>query len=131
MLAVSGELSPRSAGLVSGAVAKALADPGRVLVDVSGLRVTWPPAVQVFPSVLAGAGGWPGARLVLFGPDAGLARSLAALLEALDLGLGGARDERERRVPRVQVRGVRDLVSQKGATDAGPLRYARPPADTW
>ena len=79
MLAVSGELSPRSAGLVSGAVAKALADSGRVLVDVSGLRVTWPPAVQVFPSILAGAGGWPGARLVLFGADAGLARSLAAL----------------------------------------------------
>jgi anti-sigma regulatory factor (Ser/Thr protein kinase) len=79
VLAVSGELSLRSAGLVSGAVAKALAESGRVLVDVSGLRVTWPPAVQMFPSVLAGAGGWPGARLVLFGADAGLARSLAAL----------------------------------------------------
>ena len=79
VLAVSGELSLRSAGLVSGAVATALAESGRVLVDVSGLRVTWPLAVQVFPSVLAGAGGWPGARLVLFGPDAGLARSLAAL----------------------------------------------------
>ena len=79
MLAVSGELSPRSSGLVSGAVAKALADSGRVLVDVSGLQVTWPPTVQVFPSILAGAGGWPRARLVLFGADAGLARSLAAL----------------------------------------------------
>ena len=45
-----------------------------------------------------------------------------ALLQALDLGLGGARDERERRVPRVQVRGVRDLVGQEGAADAGPLR---------
>jgi hypothetical protein len=60
-------------------VSKALADTGRVLVDVSGLRVTWPPAVQLFPSVLAGAGGWPQARLVLFGPDAGLVRALAAL----------------------------------------------------
>jgi anti-sigma regulatory factor (Ser/Thr protein kinase) len=79
LLAVSGELSLRSAGLVSGAVSKALADTGRVLVDVSGLRVTWPPAVQLFPSVLAGAGGWPQARLVLFGPDAGLVRALAAL----------------------------------------------------
>jgi hypothetical protein len=35
--------------------------------------------VQLFPSVLAGAGGWPQARLVLFGPDAGLVRALAAL----------------------------------------------------
>ena len=79
VLAVSGELSLRSAGLVTGAVSKALADGGRVLVDVSGLRLTWPPAVQLFPSVLADVGGWPGARLVLFGADETLARSLGAL----------------------------------------------------
>jgi anti-sigma regulatory factor (Ser/Thr protein kinase) len=79
VLAVSGELSQRSAGLVSGAVSAALANSGRVLVDVSGLRVTWPPAVQLFGSILADAGGWPGARLVLFGADAALGRLLAAL----------------------------------------------------
>ena len=79
VLAVSGELSLRSAGVVSGAVSKALADSGRVLADVSGLRLTWPPAVQLFPSVLAGVGGWPGMRLVLFGADPALTRSLAAL----------------------------------------------------
>ena len=78
MLAVSGELSQRSAGLVSGAVSAALANSGRVLVDVSGVRVTWPPAVGLFGSILAGMGGWPGVRLVLFGADAALARSLAA-----------------------------------------------------
>ena len=78
VLAVSGELSQRSAGLVSGAVSTALANSGRVLVDVSGLRVTWPPAVGLFGSILAGMGGWPGVRLVLFGADAELARSLAA-----------------------------------------------------
>ena len=78
MLAVSGELSQRSAGLVSGAVSAALANSGRVLVDVSGVRVSWPPAVGLFGSVLAGLGGWPGVRLVLFGADAALARSLAA-----------------------------------------------------
>ena len=54
----------------------ALADSGRVLVDVSGLRLIRPPAAQLFPSILAGMGGWPGVRLVLFGADAGLARSL-------------------------------------------------------
>src|SRR5215204_2915221 len=43
-------------------------------------------------------------------------------LQALDLRLGGARDERERRLARVQVCGVRDLVGHKGAADAGPLR---------
>jgi anti-sigma regulatory factor (Ser/Thr protein kinase) len=78
VLAVSGELSQRSAGLVSGAVSAALANSGRVLVDVSGLRVTWPPAVGLFGSILAGMGGWPRVRLVLFGADAALARSLAA-----------------------------------------------------
>ena len=78
VLAVSGEFSQRSAGLVSGAVSAALENSGRVLVDVSGLRVTWPPAVGLFGSILAGMGGWPGVRLVLFGADAKLARSLAA-----------------------------------------------------
>ena len=77
MLAVSGELSQRSAGQVSEAVSAALANSGRVLVDVSGLRVTWPPAVGLFGSILAGMGGWPGVRLVLFGADAALASSLA------------------------------------------------------
>ena len=74
-----GELSLASAGLVEEAVTKALADSGRVLVDLSGLRVTWPPAVQLFGSILAGMGGWPGMRLVLFGADTALVRLLDAL----------------------------------------------------
>ena len=69
VLALSGELSLRSAGLTQKAVSKALLDVGHVLVDVSVLRVTWPPAVQVFPLAVAVAGGWPSARLVLFGAD--------------------------------------------------------------
>jgi hypothetical protein len=48
VLAVSGELSLCSAGLVTRAVSKALLDVGRVLVDVSGLRLAWRPAMQVF-----------------------------------------------------------------------------------
>ena len=79
VLAVAGELSLASAGLVREAVTKALADSGRVLVDLSGLRVTWPPAVQLFGSILAGMGGWPGMRLVLFGADTALVRLLDAL----------------------------------------------------
>jgi hypothetical protein len=79
VLALSGELSRRSDGLVSRTVSKALHDVGRVLVDVSELRVVWPPAVQVFPSVVADLGGWPSARLVLFGADERLAETLRAL----------------------------------------------------
>jgi hypothetical protein len=79
VLALSGELSQRSAEWAIGAVSKALIEAGQVLIDMSGLRLTWTPAVQLFPSAVAAIGGWPGARLVLFGADAELARSLAAL----------------------------------------------------
>jgi hypothetical protein len=79
VLAVSGELSLRSVGLVRGRLSKALANTGRVLVDVSERRLSWVPAVQVLPSTLARMGGWPGARLVLFGADVELARTLTVL----------------------------------------------------
>ena len=90
VLAVSGELSLRSAGLVRGRLSKALSDPGRVLVDASELQLSWKPAIQLFPSVLARVGGWPGARLVLFGAGVELTRTLAALRVEQD-GAGGAR----------------------------------------
>ena len=79
VLTLAGELSLRSAGTVCAAVTKALLEVDRVLIDVSRLRLTWTPAAQVFPSTLAVMGGWPWARLVLFGADAGLATSLNEL----------------------------------------------------
>jgi hypothetical protein len=54
VLAVSGELSLRSAGLVRGRLSKALSDPGRVLVDASEVQLSWKPAIQLFPSVSTG-----------------------------------------------------------------------------
>jgi hypothetical protein len=48
----------------------------RVMVDLSRLQVGWIPALQVFPTVLASAGGWPSARLVLFGANQQMATSL-------------------------------------------------------
>jgi hypothetical protein len=42
-------------------------------------------------------------------------------LHALDVGLRGARDEHERRVARVEVGGVGDLVGHVRAADAGVL----------
>ena len=47
------------------------------------------------------------------------------LLQALDVRLRGARDERERGVARVQVRGVGDLVGDEGAADAAAPRASR------
>jgi anti-sigma regulatory factor (Ser/Thr protein kinase) len=95
MLALAGELSLRSVGTVRGAVGKALAESGRVLVDVSGLRLTWPPALQTFPSIVSAAGGWPVAHLVLFGPGPELARSLTVLRVSLTVPV--APDERTAR----------------------------------
>jgi len=71
VLALSGELSQRSVQPVTAAVSKALADTGCILVDVSGLRLSWPPAVRVFPAVLEDMGGWPGTQLVISGAHAG------------------------------------------------------------
>ena len=105
VLTLSGELSLRSAGAVCSAVTKALLEVDRVLVDVSGLRLTWSPAVQVFPSTLAAMGGWPSARLVLFGADARLAASLSELRVVTAVPLAAsmreARQLVERRPPTV------------------------------
>ena len=79
VLALSGELSQGSVASATNAVSKALIDEGRVLVDLSGLRLTATPAAQVFPSALTAVGGWPTARLVLFGADVVLATSLTTL----------------------------------------------------
>src|SRR5262245_39858539 len=46
------------------------------------------------------------------------------LLQALDLKLGRARGERQGRVPRVQVGGVRDLVGDERAADTADLRVS-------
>ena len=76
VLTLAGELSLRSAGTACGAITKALLEVDRVLVDVSRLRLTWTPAAQVFPSTLAAMGGWPWARLVLFGAGRVVERTL-------------------------------------------------------
>ena len=55
-----------------------LLDRGRVVVDLSEATVTWDPVVQAFPAMLANAGGWPLARLVLARPDPLTARILQA-----------------------------------------------------
>jgi len=60
VLAVSGELSLRSAGLVRGRLSKALADPGRVLVDAWELQLGWSRrsscSRRSWPGLVAGRG---------------------------------------------------------------------------
>ena len=120
VVALSGLLSVRTVPEISGGLGKALVNRGCVLVDLSGLRLDWEPGVTVFRTVLGYAGGWPGARMVLFGADGELAAALgrsrvtqavplvADLLEALQRVQ--ARPERVRR--------FRDLPPESGAPGA-------------
>jgi anti-sigma regulatory factor (Ser/Thr protein kinase) len=120
VVALSGPLSRRTVPEISGGLGKALVNRGCVLVDLSGLRLEWEPGVAVFGTVLGYAGGWPGARMVLFGADGELATALARsrvtqavplvadLLEALQRVQG--RPERVRR--------FRDLPPESGAPGA-------------
>jgi hypothetical protein len=93
-LRLSGSLSLATMLSAREALRKLLADRGRVVVDLSELRLEWQPAVHVFPAALATAGGWPGARLVLYAARPELARSLrvARVTDTIPLvaGLGEA-----------------------------------------
>lgn len=64
-----GEMSVRTAPVVRQALLKALHDHGRVVVDVSELRLASPEVAAVFPAAQAAAGGWPKAKMVLCGLD--------------------------------------------------------------
>lgn len=78
VLALHGVLARRSAPSLHQTLTKLVLDRGRVFVDVCELSVAWEPALAIFPTVLAQAGGWPLARLVLVGPDRSVDRALRA-----------------------------------------------------
>lgn len=74
-----GRLSRRGRVRVHECIAKSLADTGRVLIDLSRLQCSQTALLMVFPAALAAAGGWPSARLVLFGGSAALRSALASV----------------------------------------------------
>lgn len=78
VLRVHGALSLATATRLRATLGKLLGDRG-VVVDLSGLRLAWRPAAEVFPAVLAAAGGWPAARMVLVTDDTELLRQLRSL----------------------------------------------------
>lgn len=79
LLGVRGELTVRSSTVeLRPVLRKLVLDRGRLLVDLDGLTLLSSSALTVFPSVLAAAGGWPTARMVLFGAAGELAAALAA-----------------------------------------------------
>jgi anti-sigma regulatory factor (Ser/Thr protein kinase) len=107
VVTLAGPLALRTIPQLNGALGQALVDRGCVLVDVAGLRLEWEPGVAVFATVLEYAGGWPGARMVLFGADLELAAALQrsqitqAVPLAVDLQAASRRvDQRPARVCR-------------------------------
>src|SRR3954471_14535489 len=92
VLAVSGELSLPSPGLLTRSLSKALADPGRVLVNVSGLRLGSAAAAQVFPSALA-RGRWLAGRATrAVRRRRGPGQDVDRVADDLDGAAGGGRD---------------------------------------
>jgi hypothetical protein len=66
IMTLRGELTQRTVGLLGTALTRLLGEGDPVLVDLAALRVRWVPALRVFPTTSAAAGGWPLVRLVLF-----------------------------------------------------------------
>ena len=95
VVALWGELSLRTVGSVAKALTKLLLNHDRVMVNLCRLRVGWTPALQVFPTALAAAGGWPSARLVLFGANEQISTALHGMGVPTTVPL--AQDTREAR----------------------------------
>jgi anti-sigma regulatory factor (Ser/Thr protein kinase) len=94
VFAVRGVLTTRSGDtVVRRALDTHLLDRGRVVVDLSQADVPEDPAVQLFPAALAGAGGWPRARLVLARADALTTRVLQAARVHLTVPVAGTLEE--------------------------------------
>lgn len=79
VLHLHGTLSLATVSPVRTALDKLLGDGHAVVVDLSGVDLRWLPAAEVFPTALAAAGGWPGARMALAGADPALTGHLKAL----------------------------------------------------
>jgi anti-sigma regulatory factor (Ser/Thr protein kinase) len=71
-----GELNQPGAALLVRVLYGLLMDRGRVMLDVSGLTTSQIATLATLPSVLARAGGWPLARLVLVGANPTLTEAL-------------------------------------------------------
>jgi anti-sigma regulatory factor (Ser/Thr protein kinase) len=132
LLTLRGRLGLRSVPQVREATVKRLLGTGRVLIDVSCLRATQTAMVTVFPTALDAAGGWPSARLVLFGADATLRLMLHSTrvpdIVPLADNLPAARALLEQRPS--HVRRHRDLPPDHTAPAAARL-FARETCAAW
>lgn len=78
LLRLAGRLSLRTVPTLRTLLVKTLLDDGRVVAELSGLRLETRAGVMLFPAALAAVGGWPAARLAVCGADDVMAGALAA-----------------------------------------------------
>ena len=64
---LSGQLSSQTAAVARHALVELLSNASCVVADLSGLRLRNPESVAVFSAAVQQAGGWPRAKLALFG----------------------------------------------------------------
>lgn len=127
-----GRLSLHNVSRLREAAIKSLLSTGCVLVDLSCLRSRQGTFVTVFPTALAVAGGWPSARLVLFGADAAMHSMLLSVRVpdtvplAADLASAAALLQQRP----AQVRRHRDLPMHNTAP-AVARRFVREACDVW
>lgn len=122
VLGLRGELTLRTVPTVRQLLDKLLLDRGHVLLDLSGLRVGWAPAVDVFPTCIVHTGGWPAARLVIFGADDETTRALRAADVPASVPLAGGREAARELLGRRPTR-VRRCTGLPA--DPGAARWAR------
>jgi hypothetical protein len=127
-----GLLSLRSVARLREATVKWLLGKGSVLIDVSGVRASQAAMVTVFPTALSLAGGWPSARLILFGasPALGLMLDAERVAQTVPVAqdLPAARALLHQRPP--QARRHRDLLRHISAP-AAARHFVRDSCAIW
>lgn len=132
ILRLRGRLSLHNVGRVRETAIKLLLGTGRVLVDLSGVRSPGETFVAIFPTALALAGGWPAARLVLFGADAAMRATLLSIrvpdTVPLAADLASAAALLQQRPPRVRRHRTLPMHNTAPAT---ARRFVRETCDVW
>jgi anti-sigma regulatory factor (Ser/Thr protein kinase) len=132
VLRLTGSLSLATALAVREALGEQLAASGRVVVELSGVTLDWPPALELFPTALSTSGGWPGARLALYQALPPLATafqgSRAAQMVPLEADHSAAVAALDIRPPRVSR--YRDLPCTPGSA-AAARKFLRQACTDW
>jgi AraC-like DNA-binding protein len=116
----SGAVVPSTSPDLLHGLVKLLGEGEPVLVDISGLQLDWAPAAEVFVTAVTAAGGWPLARLALFGADPAATERLRSCRVTEAMPVVATRDEAAALVRTRPARLSRriDLPAVPGSVDA-------------